>query len=359
MMRLRFRLNYGDALQRPSTENTNSNKRAAMSFAARRVLVNLFPAQQVRFDTLMAELGYSAPDQSPTLWLPASIGEQMANALLAVRRNDGSNQYGEDPLGSPGVPYSNNVGYQPVNSPGNTVELDRWTPEIVPIDATPATAIRTQRFLTPQWGNVTPFALSSGSEFRPASPEPFLLVDGTLNMADQTITLIDGRVLNIDRSLIGTVINPAFIQQAQEVIDFSANLTDREKLIAEFWEDGGGTSFPPGTFMTFGQYVSARDNNSLDEDAILFFALANSVFDAGIATWESKLFYDYVRPVRAIRDLGQLGLIGTYNDLLGGYAIDAWRPGLGTTTILATDFLTYQTPRQRSIAAIRGAYLGT
>ena len=144
---------------------------------------------------------------------------------------------------------------------------------------------------------------------------------------------------------MGTVINPEFISQAEEVIDFSANLTDEQKLIAEFWEDGGGTSFPPGTWMTFGQFVSARDSNSLDEDAQLFFALGNAVFDAGVATWEAKAFYDYVRPVRAIRSLGELGLIGEFNADLGGFAIEAWAgPELGTQTILATDFTTYQTP---------------
>ena len=96
--------------------------------------------------------------------------------------------------------------------------------------------------------------------------------------------------------------------------------------------------------MTLGQFVSARDNHSLDQDAQLFFAMGNAVFDAGIATWEAKVHYDYVRPVRAIRELGELGLIGEYNDVLGGYAIDAWVPDQGTQTILATDFLTYQTP---------------
>ena len=82
-----------------------------------------------------------------------------------------------------------------------------------------------------------------------------------------------------------------------------------------------------GTFMTFGEFVSARDNHSIDEDAVMFFALANSVFDAGIATWEAKLFYDYVRPVRAIRDLGELGLIGTYNARVGRLhdrRMDSW-----------------------------------
>ncbi|MEM9487396.1 MAG: calcium-binding protein, partial [Cyanobacteria bacterium P01_F01_bin.116] len=106
-----------------------------------------------------------------------------------------------------------------------------------------------------------------------------------------------------------------------------------------------GTSFPPGTWMTFGQFVSARDDNSLDDDAKLFFTLGNAVFDAGIATWEAKVFYDYVRPVRAVRSLGELGLIGKFDADLGGFAIEAWAgPELGTQTILATDFTTYQTP---------------
>ena len=133
------------------------------------------------------------------------------------------------------------------------------------------------------------------------------------------------------------------------MLDFSANLTDEQKLIAEFWEDGGGTSFPPGTWMTFGQFVSARGDNSIDQDALLFFALGNAVFDAGVATWEAKTFYDYARPVRAIRDLGKLGLIGIpgVDAVTGetGNVVQAWTPqSNGTQTILAENFLTYQTP---------------
>ncbi len=59
----------------------------------------------------------------------------------------------------------------------------------------------------------------------------------------------------------------------------------------------------------------------------------------------TKTYYDYNRPVRTVRELGELGLIGEFNQDLGGFTIEAWAGyGEETQTILATDFLTYQTP---------------
>ena len=336
----------GDTLQRPEAEITEDNKEEAMSFAAYRVLTELFPDQVDIFNELMVQLDFDPNNTTTDTTTAAGIGNISAQTLLQFRLLDGSNQDGNHPLGTLGVPYSDISGYEPVNPPGNPLDIERWTPELVPIDAEPGQEDTIQNFLTPHWGDVTPFALESGAQFRPEAPEPFLLVEGDVDLEAQTITLEDtGEVLPITRDLIGDAINPGFIEQAETIIDISADLTDEQKLVAEFWEDGGGTSFPPGTWLTFGEFVSARDDNSLDEDAKLFFALGNAVFDAGVATWEAKTFYDYTRPVRAVRELGELGLIGEFNEDLGGYAIEAWAgPGEGTQTILATDFLTYQTP---------------
>ena len=336
----------GDDLQRPESEITEANKEEAMSFAAYRVLTELFPEQVDIFKELMYQLGFDPHNTTTDTTTAAGIGNVSAEALLEFRREDGSNQDGDDPNGTLGVPYSDITGYQPVNPPGDSLDLERWTPELVPIDAELGQEERIQQFLTPQWGDVTPFALESGAQFRPEAPEPFLLVEGDVDLEAQTITLEDtGEVLPISKDLIGHVINPEFIEQAEKIIDISADLTDEQKLVAEFWEDGGGTSFPPGTWLTFGEFVSARDDNSLDDDAQLFFALGNAMFDAGVATWEAKTFYDYTRPVRAVRELGELGLIGEFNEELGGYTIEAWAgPGEGTQTILASDFLTYQVP---------------
>ena len=331
----------GDDLQRPESENTEANKAEAMSFSAYRVLSDLFPEQVEIFNGVMATLGLDPNNTTTDTSTPAGIGNVSAQALLAFRQNDGSNQLGNDPNGN-GTPYSDISGYQPQNPSGNPINIEPWTPENIPIDDPNA---RVQNFLTPHWGNVISFSLESGNELRPVAPEPFLLVDGEVNLDAGTITLPDQSVVPISQEIVGTIINPEFIAQTEQVVNFSANLTDEQKLIAEFWEDAGGTSFPPGTWMSFGQFVSARDEHTLDRDVELFFNLGNAVFDAGVATWEAKVFYDYARPVRIVRELGELGLIGEFNQELGGFAIEAWAgPELGTQTILATDFLTYQTP---------------
>ena len=337
----------GDNLQRPIPEHTQANKVEAMSYAAYRVLTELFPTEQAIFDQLMAELGFDPNNTTTDPTTPTGIGNLSAEALMAFRRTDGSNQLNG---------YVDTTNYQPVNTnSSNITDIAKWTPEFVPIDSDS----NLQQFLT-----VTPFALNSPNAVRPVAPEPFLLVEGaTVDLSARTITLSNGDVIPISSAIVGTdvnagaIINQAFIEQAEDLIVISAGLTDEQKLIAEFWEDDSGTSFPPGTWMTFGQFVSARDNNTLDEDVVLFFALGNAVFDAVVATWEAKVFYDYVRPVRAIRELGKLGLLNngtTGTDAITGetgFVIDAWAgpgtpkavaPQLGTRTILAENFLTYQ-----------------
>ena len=335
-----------DDLQQPLVENTPPNKSIAMSYAAYRVLVDLFPTEVSMFDETMTELGLRLTNNTLNASTPAGIGNRMAAALLQQRSQDGSNQKGTSPNGVAGVPYSNTEIYQPLNPVGGVVDLDRWTPENVPIGAPIGSENHdhVQGFLTPHWGTVEPFALEDVEAYRPETPEPFLLVNGIVNFQDKTIQLDNGSIVSIEKSLIGTVINPDYIAQAERVVEASADLTDEQKLIAEFWEDAKDTSFPPGTWMTFGQYVSAINEHTVDDDAKLFFALSNAIFDASIATWDAKIHFDYVRPVRSIRSLGELGLIGEFDADRGGNVIQAWTPGGQTETILATDFLTYQTP---------------
>ncbi len=334
----------GDVLQRPESENTEANKTEALSYAAYQAAIELFPEQQEVFDQLMEELGFDPNVVSFDPTTAAGIGNISAQALLEVRSQDGSNSLGDDPNGD-GTPFSDTTGYTSPNSPDDLEIIDRF--QLQNVEDLDGAITRTQEFLTPQWGGVDGFALESGDQFRPGPPIPFIKegVEATVNLDAKTITLADGTELEISRDLIGSVINEEFIEQAENIIEVSANLTDEQKIIAEFFEDGGGSSFPPGNSLIEGEIISARDDNSLDEDVQLFFALGNAQLDAGIAAWDAKTFYDYARPVTAIRGLGELGLIGEFDEELGGYAIEAYAgPGNGTQRILATDFISYQLP---------------
>lgn len=335
-------------LQRPQAENTLTNKQEAISYAAFRVLNDLFtaPSLQVSFEQEMLDLGFNPNDNSLDLTTPSGIGNFVAQQWINFRHQDGSNQLNN---------YVDTSGYLPVNTVTNITDINAWTPESVPIgsEGTP-NFLYTQSPLTPHWGSVTPFSLTSGNQYRPPAPEPFLLDPfATVDLEAKTITRADNTVVPISKSLIGTDINPEFIGQSEQIIELSASLSDpnaqvegdTRKLIAEFWEDQAGTPFPAGTWMLFAQKVAEKDNPDLDFDIPLFLNLGNAVFDAGIATWESKYFYDYTRPVRAIRELGKLGLIGEDPDGDGIFTVNAWGGvGLGTIEIPATDFITYQMP---------------
>jgi hypothetical protein len=122
-----------------------------------------------------------------------------------------------------------------------------------------------------------------------------------------------------------------YLEQAEELIQISANLTDREKMVAEYWSDGPYTEQPPGHWMRFAQWVSMRDHHTLDGDVKMFFALSNAMFDAGIAAWDMKRTFDSVRPATAIPFL------------FGGKKIRAWGgPGKGPVEMEGSEWIPYQ-----------------
>jgi hypothetical protein len=250
----------GGSLRRPASERTVENKQKAISFAAYRALVDLFPTQKELFDSVMRELGYDPTDTTTNISTPSGIGNVVAAAVLEFRHHDGSNQLGDL---SPGA-YSDYTGYVPVNTPDTVFDINRWQPLRLPNGTV-------QRYLVPHWGNVTPFALTTGSQFRPRPPAFFP--------------------------------NRKFEKEAAEVLEISGDLNDTKKAIAEYWSDGPGSETPPGHWQLLAQIISQRDNHTLDDDAKMFFAVGNGLLDSSIASWDAKRAYDYVRPITAIREL--------------------------------------------------------
>ena len=96
---------FGGSLRRPKSERTLANKNQAISFAAYRAAVDLFPGDKgLVFDALMASLGYDINDNSTDTTTATGIGNVTCDAILAIRHNDGSNQLGN--LTASGAPYA-------------------------------------------------------------------------------------------------------------------------------------------------------------------------------------------------------------------------------------------------------------
>jgi hypothetical protein len=282
----------GVGARRPAAERTDENKRRAVSYAAYDTLVDLFPTIKPDFNAVMNGLGYNPNESATDPTSATAIGRQAAAAVLAAAHSDGSNQYGENGRGA----YSDTIGYRPVNGPDTISDPNHWQPlRVRGLDG----RVIVQLYSGPHWGLVTPFALTRGDQFRPPPPAMY---------PDQR-----------------------YRDQADAVLAISARLTDTEKTIAEYWADGPATETPPGHWNLFAQHVSRRDRHTLDRDVQMFFALNNALCDASIAAWDAKLYYDYVRPITAIRFLYQ------------GQTITAWAgPGRGIQPIPGEQWQPYQ-----------------
>ncbi len=312
----------GAALRRPHQEHTLANQNMAISFAAYRACIDLFPGSRATvFDPLMRSLGYFPNDTTTDVTTPSGVGNVAAQAVIDVRHRDGANQLGDEPGGN-GMPYSDYTGYTPVNlpmdlrdypscaeptrpgfDPATVRDPNHWQP-LTYRDAAHPDGF-TPPFVGAHWNRVKPFALKSPSQLR-------------------------------SRTGFARYGTDSYASQAQALIELSAGLTDEHKMIAEYWADGPHSELPPGHWDLFGQFVSQRDHHGagkhgVEADAKLFFALTNAVFDAGICCWDNKRFYDSVRPITAIRYLFR------------GQQIRAWGgPCQGTKWIPGEEWLMYQ-----------------
>jgi hypothetical protein len=94
----------GGSLRRPKAERTPNRKSKAISYAAYRVLLDLFPPKPVDFARFMTALGYNPADASTDTTTPQGIGNVTATAVLDYRHHDGANQLADEPGGDPSKP---------------------------------------------------------------------------------------------------------------------------------------------------------------------------------------------------------------------------------------------------------------
>lgn len=214
---------------------------AAGACAAREVLVALFPQDRVFCDQELASILAEIPaglakDRG------IAAGLRIGTAIVAQRAHDGS---------ADTDPYPGGLG------------AGQWRP--TPPGFLPA--------LLPNWAHVTPFAMTSPSQFSRAGI-PALDSDAYAAALDEVRSLgaKDG-----------------------------ATRTDEQTEIALFWADGGGTATPPGHWNVIAEQLSALRQLTVEENARLFAVLNVALADAAIAAWEMKYAHGLWRPVTAIQ----------------------------------------------------------
>lgn len=270
------------------SEVTNREKNIALLYASYHVMKSLHPKRMDTWNSMLTNVGLDPFNDSSDLNTPEGLGIVAGKNVVLNRENDGMNQLGN--IAADGseaqynrIPYQDYTGYKPKNTAYKLRFPSKWQPAKV---TTGNGLFKVQQFVTPQLKNVTPYSYESPKQFR--APKPW-----------------NSFVLNWN----------GYVAQAQAVLDASANLTDDQKLKAEFFDD---------KFRSLGfSAVQAAQVHQLNlmEFVHLDFLVNLAAFDTGIAIWQEKYRHDAVRPFSAI------GYIWGNNE------VTSWGgPGNGTVT---------------------------
>lgn len=340
--------------------DAESDRHEAISYAAFRLITHRFalspgadttlPAVQA----LMDDLGYDTDITTTFGQSAAAVGNRAAARIIEHGLSDGSN---EPENYAPIDPHTGEP-YEPANAPlvvetagAETLEIPNSWQSIwleVLIDQT-GNIIEghVPEFVGPHWGFVTPFALTEEhldpekpGVYLDPGPPPMLGEDETQTQewidafTDVVVTasVLDPdlpETINISPAVFGNnplgsndgeghgPTNPVTGEpyEPNEVL-----LGDYGRIIAEFWADGPLSSTPPGHWNEIANMdVSDHPDfehrlggtgpilDRLEWDVKLYLAVNGAAHDAAVACWGLKGFYDWVRPISAIRFMAENG----------------------------------------------------
>ena len=237
------RTNRGWLINEPAPAGANMD--AAIASSAYTVLKTLWTwtnprVLQAAYDKALGAIPDGQSKTDGVAW-----GRKVAEAVLAKRADCGYDK--------------------PIPGKYSSDEVGKWR-ETPPTFRPP---------LLPFWGKVTPFTLTSQSQFR--APPPYTV--SSKEYADEVAYV--NKVGNRDE----------------------ADRTEYQTLCTPFWNDDLGTSTPPGHWNMIAQDIARRRNMS-EPDTARFFALLNlAQADVGISVWETKFFYRTWRPETALREM--------------------------------------------------------
>lgn len=355
--------------EKHTAPDVQAAREVAISYAMMRLIQHRFAtspgsvATIAACNNLMNSLGLNPNDTNAVGNTPSAVGNRIAANLIAWGLADGSNE---------AVGYANQY-YEPLNPPllmimpGNPDILDpnRWQPlalsfyvdqggNIIPDGYPP--------FLSPEWGNVTPFSLREqdktiamrdghqwityhdpgapplhngvGDEYWRWGNELVAVWSGHLDPSDGVMWDISPASMG-NAPLVGAddwasfydrmnggdpgsgyAVNPVTGQPyAPQVVPRG----DYARILAEFWADGPHSETPPGHWFTILNYVGDHPLfqkrlggagpilDDLEWDVKSYLALGGAMHDVAVSVWGVKGRYDFVRPVSAIRYLADRG----------------------------------------------------
>jgi hypothetical protein len=306
------------AHRRPSSENTPLNINTAASYAMLRVADARYDwsnAVQFHRQFFINILGLN-PDDTSTDWTtPVGIGNRVGAAIVNHMFTDGMNQLGEldcnyyngGGFGNNPVTYNRQFNrmnfsdytcYAPVNEAEKLKSPNRWQPAF---DLYDNVTWVVQKMSMPQWSEVETYSGVNINALVSQLPGPKFWP------------------------------LPAFTQQAVELVDMSANLTDTQKMLAEFFNNKTTSLISTVTFFLSQLLVPPPGSLTKPPIAIMkAVALATTLFqDAGIVSWNVKKTFDAVRPFSAIKFLFR------------NQNIQAWAQGRGTQTMPGVEWEPY------------------
>lgn len=217
---------------------------AAAAKAGHDVLVGLFPKQSATLDGAYAN--YLAANGIDPFDPGTAVGAQAAAGILALRSNDGRFPPNQVPfLGS------------------NAIGQWRPTPSLLP-GPPPSLAPG----LTPWMASVTPFTMTSNSQFR-VDPPPDLTSDTWAEDYNEVKS-------------VGSLT--------------STTRTPEQTEIGYFWADSG-----PILWQNALRFISGNYLHDIGDSARMFALADTALADAQIACWDSKYFYNFWRPITSIR----------------------------------------------------------
>ncbi|HKP12056.1 MAG TPA: chloroperoxidase [Blastocatellia bacterium] len=232
---------------------SNTSMNAAIAVAAHDTLSALFPSQAPAMHAQLAADLAAIPDgYSKSQGM--KVGQRSAAKVLAMRANDGS-QITEPRVGIDFI-TSNDAG--------------KWRQD--PISHHPLA-------LGAYWGQVKPFVIVSAGQFRAPAPP-------ALDSPEYAAAYNEAKQLGGDGITTPTA------------------RTAEQTEIGIYWAYDGTPSLcaPPRLYNQIAVKIADQMGSNIVQQARLLALVNAAMADAALAIWESKFYYEFWRPITAIRE---------------------------------------------------------